>query len=877
MQRVQIGAGQYGRHGALGKGVIEHLERRSGHQRRDGGAVGVHIVQRAAGEIHAYARQLLAQRLHALDDFAGHVAVGFEDRLQRGHRDGLFGLRLHAAARLPGGVGALGRKADHEGAVKQTRVHAHALGGVLEREKQPQRRIDRDRAQAGLEASGGVPVELREQRAQRALDRRAVRIVDHQQRGHGVAAGLQHALQLGAAHDRHAAGGDFADQAAEGTRVLIGLHFHKAAVFGRGHAQRGGQRAGAFALAAAVCAGEDHNAPQRQAGQQIDGLVVGERIARLVEADANIAYQLSSGGIFGFGQRGGRVGGVGEGDHQIARASLGQQPRQLIVEIAAEHVLECLLGRLGGLLRAGGLGGIALTGLAQGGVFPVQLRHFGGVAALELIDQLGALVGAHFFQLVDFAEHLQAVGLQAVERLLALAVVARLTRRGADAQRVVQIVQLEQRRDQTGARLGQRPGLPDGLHGLVDRADDRIGGRGARHGMTQLIEPRLPPHIVDDVLNAGAAVRIKAALLLERLRARRQAGGGHHAREDIRRMLEPGLGRAFGRLFALGGAGGDPLDGPVGALFSFNDPFGRLFGASFGLGGGGAGRGGFRRFGAGRLGGLVGNGTFLDALLALGGGHAPCAQIQQQLNRRVVYGDVYQLRRRVAQILIRQRIADDAGRVAAVGPGVNAAHLAVLHDGDQRRAGRGEQPVLIGRDGLGHEAGVDARHHVGIDDEGVAVAGFPGVVLVGADLVVFAGVAAQIEQTVASEAPHARFEVRHFVFVGHNPDESILKKFLAGVLHDLITVFFLDDQRTDAKKEFLWIIFLEKANGQLSGQYHFQPLLFDIFTDNKPYFSNYKQRTDFSQEPDHIFLKNMTDCLTKIRCLAQKYAVNPSS
>ncbi|MDY2871363.1 MAG: hypothetical protein SOT57_02375 [Eubacteriales bacterium] len=137
--------------------------------------------------------------------------------------------------------------------------------------------------------------------------------------------------------------------------------------------------------------------------------------------------------------------------------------------------------------------------------------------------------------------------------------------------------------------------------------------------------------------------------------------------------------------------------------------------------------------------------------------------------------------------------------------------------------------------------------------------------------------AAQIEQTVASEAPHARFEVRHFVFVGHNPDESILKKFLAGVLHDLITVFFLDDQRTDAKKEFLWIIFLEKANGQLSGQYHFQPLLFDIFTDNKPYFSNYKQRTDFSQEPDHIFLKNMTDCLTKIRCLAQKYAVNPSS
>ncbi len=101
--------------------------------------------------------------------------------------------------------------------------------------------------------------------------------------------------------------------------------------------------------------------------------------------------------------------------------------------------------------------------------------------------------------------------------------------------------------------------------------------------------------------------------------------------------------------------------------------------------------------------------------------------------------------------------------------------------------------------------------HVGIDDEGVLLGRALAVVLVGADLVVVFGVAAQVDHAEQPHPAHAGLEVIGFVFVGHDADAALLgvgRRVLIGN----VVLSLRHQQRLEAEIGLLRVVLFQDAD-----------------------------------------------------------------
>ena len=89
-------------------------------------------------------------------------------------------------------------------------------------------------------------------------------------------------------------------------------------------------------------------------------------------------------------------------------------------------------------------------------------------------------------------------------------------------------------------------------------------------------------------------------------------------------------------------------------------------------------------------------------------------------------------------------------------------------------------------------------HHVGIDDIGVGFGRINLIVFVGTDLVVLAGVGAQIQEGIAADAAHAGLEVARFVLVRHDAQAAVFGKGFQAV-KGLIALLLRHQQGLEAK------------------------------------------------------------------------------
>ena len=89
-------------------------------------------------------------------------------------------------------------------------------------------------------------------------------------------------------------------------------------------------------------------------------------------------------------------------------------------------------------------------------------------------------------------------------------------------------------------------------------------------------------------------------------------------------------------------------------------------------------------------------------------------------------------------------------------------------------------------------------HHVGIDDIGVGFRRINLIVFVGTDLVVLAGVGAQIQEGIAADAAHAGLEVARFVLVRHDAQAAVFGKGFQAV-KGLIALLLRHQQGLEAK------------------------------------------------------------------------------
>ena len=102
-------------------------------------------------------------------------------------------------------------------------------------------------------------------------------------------------------------------------------------------------------------------------------------------------------------------------------------------------------------------------------------------------------------------------------------------------------------------------------------------------------------------------------------------------------------------------------------------------------------------------------------------------------------------------------------------------------------------------------------HHVGIYDIGVVLALVHSIILVGANLIIFTGVRAQVYHAIAAHAAHAVFEVAGFVFVWHDADAAVLG-ISGGRVYGLKAVFLRQQQGLEPKIGFEWIVLFKYAD-----------------------------------------------------------------
>ena len=307
--------------------------------------------------------------------------------------------------------------------------------------------------------------------------------------------------------------------------------------------------------------------------------------------------------------------------------------------------------------------------------------------------------------------------------------------------------------------------------------------------MAQLIHAGAPPHVVQHLLDAGAAAGIEAALLVGLARLA-HAGRG--------RGLQPGLGLllllADGALDALRSFG---TFGPLGAL---HRPLRALCGPLRG----GRDDGG----GSELLSGL----DRLDGLLSRL--HAEARQVDQYAPGRAILDlHVEQAAgERLNRLLDRHGVVGQQPRAHLLHlPAVQTHQPPILRQGDVGRAWPGNQPFArraLRLDHLGQGGGRRGEDHVGVHDVGVAVADLGGVVFVRADLVVVARVRPQVEQAVAAQLAHARLKVAQFVFVRHDPDVAVVLIRFSHVFRAAEGFAVADNQRTNPEIKLLRVVLL---------------------------------------------------------------------
>ena len=740
-------------------GVTEGVQ----HQR----AVAPGVAEGAAGEGRAAVGERLAQGLHALLDDGGQGLVrDGEAQVDRGR-----GFHGDGGAGLPRGVG--GRREAHHKALVQ-RVGGEGDADVLHRETEPpEGAVQRAEAPEGVRV--GVQVGVVQQEHGRGV-RAAV------QRG-DARVGLEGALAGGE-------GGEPADgRPAEGLR----------------------QQAGRVALAAADRAADEQRGADGGAGAEVEGVLVGERVASGVEARFEASGQ--------FVQREGLKRGLGRGDGLGLALDEAQALQHVLVEgEVAQAALQLLAGEgVHGLARVlcGGAGLLRLlnelVALGPGGVHATHgFGQFARGVPAQLVLEGAAGLGVLEREVVHLAQQGQAAGFEILEVALDVGLAGGLA---ALLQRRAELLDAAQGFEQVAPQVGLAPDVAHGADRALHGAGDGRAGVDGRDGLAQLVEPGVLPLFVDQLLQAAAAAGIQAALGREAALGGGQAGV-HRGRQHAPVAVDPGL-------VVLPGFGGAPLC--FFGLFRFISFIG-FFGGFRLL------RGIFRRFGNGRLGGrfdlrrgLFRCGLFVGMLL---GGGLLCGRGDDLVRREDGEGE---------------RVLVEAGKVeglqvvrgAGLAVGDEAAGDLVVRVGDPAVA-LGVQRLALqkhrrgaggGAEGAGIGFGEDLQdrvrrglaHDVGVDDEGVLLRGALAVVLVGADLVVVVGVGAQVHHAKQAHLAHARLEAVGFVFIRHDADAALLGVGVGFGIGDVAAVR-LDQHRFEAEIGFLGIVFLQYADTEFSGQ-----------------------------------------------------------